>query len=251
MKARIPDNMRIYAIGDIHGCAKELTELLELVASREQELPETGRRMLVFLGDYIDRGPDSRGVVEILLHQLPEGFSPIFLRGNHEAMMLDAINHPGIYQSAAMWLFNGGMAAVASYDQAIGGQLELAEWLDMDIIIDDFIRIMPDEHRRFFESLRLSYQCGDYFFVHAGVLPGLPLDEQKESDMLWIREPFLNSQEDFGAVIVHGHTPARQAEIKPNRIGLDSGAVYGRKLSAIRLEGIEQEILSVNSRQKP
>jgi serine/threonine protein phosphatase 1 len=197
-----------FAIGDIHGCVHKLDRLLERCRRYG------GERALrfVFLGDFIDRGPDSRGVIEILMRLQRDGKQEVIcLRGNHEAMLLDALQT----DDPTLWLFNGGGAALASY-----GAEDPAE--------------LPAEHVRWIGTLRLSFDDGRRYFVHAGVNPTLPLDQQNEHDQVWIREPFLHSSKDYGRLIVHGHTPLASGipEMRPNRLNLDTAAVLGGPLSA-------------------
>jgi serine/threonine protein phosphatase 1 len=177
-------------------------------------------------------------VVEILLRELPEGFGTIFLKGNHEEMMLDALDG----HDPAMWLMNGGTEAVASWecDMQSGNQH------DFSGLMSCFRKRLSKEELDFFNNLRLSWRCGDYFFAHAGIDPLLPLDEQDDYSLLWIRDRFLSSHDDFGAVIVHGHTPDDMPYMGENRIGLDTGAVYGGELTAMMLWEGEREIISVN-----
>lgn len=192
---------RLLAVGDIHGCLPQLQRLLGQVAP----LP---RDRLVFLGDYVDRGEDSRGVIEFLLalrRRLPE---TVFLRGNHEQMLLAAAQGRNTLQ----FLINGGTATLDSY-----GVREAAD--------------LPPEHLAFLNSLPTRYACGNFLFVHAGVRPGIPLEAQSDEDLLWIRQDFLAADPDWEAVIVFGHTPQQEPLLEPRRLGLDTGAVYGRQLT--------------------
>jgi len=199
----LPDGKtrRLLAVGDIHGCREALRALLDRVAPTEHD-------QLVFLGDYIDRGPDSAGVVDDLLalrDRLPRS---VFLRGNHEEMLLDALAG----RDPAPFLFNGGARTIASY-QARGA------WPP------------PAEHRDFFETLPALYQTGGFIFVHAGLRPGIPLAEQSPDDLLWIRADFMAAEVDWGKTVVFGHTPFEQPLLMPDRIGLDTGCVYGGRLT--------------------
>ena len=199
--------MRIFAIGDIHGCAEALERLLG-------RLPvDWGVDLVIFLGDYIDRGPEPRRVVEkvIELRKLyPERV--IALRGNHEWMFLRYLR--GI--EPEVFLFNGGEATLRAYYQE--GKLDI-----------------PEEHRTFLEDLPLYYETEDYFFVHAGVRPERPLHSQEEEDLLWIREGFYYYPGTFPKKIVFGHTPFPEPLLLPDRLGIDTGCVYGGKLTAIEL----------------
>ena len=232
--ARAPEATRIYAIGDIHGCAGLLSRLFEKI-EREEKLRGVAASHLVFLGDYIDRGPASPAVIELLLHGLPGGLNADFLMGNHEQMLLDALDSE---TALPLWLSNGGGAVLEAYTDA--ARLKGAppgHWTSL-------AAILPDEHLNFFRSLALTAQYGDYLFAHAGVRPGVALDRQDPSDLVWIRRPFLDHTGDFGKIIVHGHTPVDAPEIHPNRIAIDTGAVFTGRLTALVLEGDRQDFLS-------
>lgn len=203
---------QIYAIGDIHGCLGHLERLMEKIN------PDPQQDRLVFIGDYIDRGPDSRGVVEFILN-LKENFPAehvICLMGNHERMFLDFLQG----ENEFLFLLNGGVPTLESY----WGR----NW-------QNHPRRLPPEHYEFFQQLRLTYETQDYIFVHGGLKPGVPLAEQQEEDLLWIREEFLISEEDFGRRVIFGHTPFPKPFIWPNKIGIDTGAVYGNYLTCIKL----------------
>lgn len=203
-KRPLPPEGRLIAIGDIHGEAAMLRSLLAKIAP-------TPADRLIFLGDYIDRGPDSRAVVvELLaLAERMGGEQVIFLKGNHEVLLLDAMEGlSGVF----LFLHNGGDKTVASYG------LESA----MDL------PLLPPEHLGFFQSRPLLWVEEGFIFVHAGLRPGpLPLELQQESELLWIRDKFIASEGPFPGVVVHGHTPAPEVELLPHRIGLDTGAVFG------------------------
>jgi len=202
-------SMLFFAIGDIHGCYDKLVALL----TRCRAFGEGREYRFIFIGDYIDRGPDSRAVIECLINlQTTADPAPIFLRGNHEQMLLD-----GLQDSTAElhWILNGGDATLASYGVSSAAEL-------------------PPAHLTFFQSTRLSLDDGMRLFVHAGINPTRPLDDQDSRDLLWIREPFLSSQKNFGHLIVHGHSPLRsgQPDVHPNRMNLDTAAAYGGPLTA-------------------
>lgn len=192
---------RLLAVGDIHGCRNLLDDLLKEVA------PDEGDR-LVFLGDYVDRGPDSRGVIDRLLELQQQWPQTVYLRGNHEQMFLDFLEGRGSWPFFA----NGGRATLASYGAADGSGIPLT-------------------HHAFLRSLPSSYCSGGFIFVHAGLRPGVPLEQQREEDLLWIREEFLASDYDWGKTVVFGHTPRTRPLLAPGRIGIDTGAVYGRQLT--------------------
>ncbi len=223
--AALPEGQRIYAVGDVHGCAERLREVHGAIAADLTERP-VAAPLLLHIGDYIDRGPDSAGVIDILLHEpVAPGLRVVNLMGNHEDMLLQALAAPEEARLAEHWLFNGGMATLASWglDPRGGG----AAWLPG----------IPPDHLAFLRRLSMRHEAGDYLFVHAGVRPGVPLDQQSAQDLMWIREPFLSYRGDFGAVVVHGHTPIREPALRPNRIGIDTGAVMGGRLTCAVFEG--------------
>ena len=237
-----PDGARLYAIGDIHGRLDLLEALLSLI-ERDQEGRADLPVILIFLGDYVDRGPDSSGVVERLIRGFSPPYEPVFLKGNHEDLLLAFFNNS---VAGPHWLYNGGDAALLSYGieaktiqrAAWGGPEGLAE------AVQQFRAALPEAHLRFYEGLRLYCRLGDYFFTHAGVRPKIPLELQSQHDLLWIRKEFLKSTEDFGAVVVHGHTPTHAPENLRNRIGLDTFAFRSGKLTAAGFEGSERWFLS-------
>jgi serine/threonine protein phosphatase 1 len=236
---RVPAGSRVYAIGDIHGRLDLLEALHEEIEADARHGP-VQRNVVVYLGDYVDRGADSRDVIEYLIEEPLPGFESIHLMGNHEAFLLQFLEDGSVLQS---WTMNGGDATLASYGVnplEAPADTDRAEWLR-----NRFRDLMPVEHHNFFCGLKLSHVEGDYLFVHAGVRPGVPIEQQDPLDLLWIREPFLRSSADFGKLVVHGHTPVRLPERKANRIDIDTGAVYGGKLTALVLEDHTQLFLQV------
>jgi serine/threonine protein phosphatase 1 len=236
----VPPGTRVYAIGDIHGRADLLDQLLDRIC-QDARLSRAGRRVLVFLGDYIDRGPASRQVIERVIAGPPSGpgwagFHWVGLRGNHEDAMLRFLDDP---RAGPVWLMNGGTAMIDSY---AGGDAAL-DMDDMPRLQERLRRRLPEEHRAFLAGLPLSHVEGDYFFAHAGVRPGIPLDRQDPEDLMWIRQAFLGSSADFGKVVVHGHTITPVPEIRSNRIGIDTGAYRTGRLTALVLEGAERRFL--------
>jgi serine/threonine protein phosphatase 1 len=207
-----------YAIGDIHGCLDKLRSLM-----LRCEKHADGRPMsFVFVGDYIDRGPQSCGVIDCLIDlEMQHGESVVTLLGNHEAMALAAIDGNG---PTRMWLAQGGLATLESYG--------IAE-----------PRELPPAHVDWLRALPLSYDDGRRFFVHAGVNPAAPLDAQDDFDLLWIREPFLSHDGDYGRLIVHGHTPLADGvpDLRGNRLNLDTGAVFGGPLTAAVFDDAQTE----------
>ena len=204
---------RIFAIGDIHGCLDRITSLLE-------KLPvEHERDKIVFLGDYIDRGPQSRGVLDLmtgLREQHPS--SLVFLKGNHEAMFLDYLTGGPLERS---FLKFGGMETLKSYH------------------IEDLRSDIPKKHLEFLNGLDTMFVTEQYCFVHAGLKPGIPLENQVEDDILWIRFEFIKSDYDWGRRVIFGHTPFDTPLIEKNKIGIDTGAVYGGRLTCLVLPDIE------------
>ncbi|MEG6509846.1 metallophosphoesterase family protein [Methyloligella sp. 2.7D] len=232
--AAVPEDLRVYAIGDIHGRLDLLDVLLAKIAEDIEASPQS-RAELVFLGDYVDRGQDSKGVIERLLSKtLPAPAT--CLRGNHEELMLDFLRAP---QYGQPWPEPaGGLATLNSYGVA-GDAISH----NPEAVRDEFLRKIPSSHLQFFETLQLTAEIGDYFFVHAGVEPGVPLDRQDVRDLLWIREPFLNHEGGFGKVVVHGHTPRDRVVMRANRIGVDTGAFMSGRLSAVVLAGNERHVI--------
>lgn len=200
----------LYAIGDIHGCARELNLLLKQIAPKPNDT-------VVFLGDYIDRGPDSKSVIDLIL-ALKKKTNVVALKGNHEQLFLDFLESPES-PGAGLFILNGGGATLASY-AGPGGSFEI-----------------PEEHIDFFYSLKTSFETSTHFFVHAGVplKPLSELDADDEMKLLWIRQPFLSSDFEWEKIIVHGHTPVATVENRSNRVNLDTGCVYKGSLSAIEL----------------
>ena len=238
----VPQGQLIYAIGDIHGRADLLALLLARIAADAERCKDAKRRTLVFLGDYIDRGHDSARVVDMLLGELPQGFDVHFLKGNHEEIMLDFLADPSYL---GQWLANGADATFRSYGMDVAELVR--KGATPEVWRRAFLASLPETHRDFFETLELAVSFGDYLFVHAGVRPGVPLEAQDPHDMVWIRGPFLRSNEDFGKIVVHGHTPGREPDIRPNRIGIDTGAVFTDRLTALRLEDGSRKLLQADA----
>jgi serine/threonine protein phosphatase 1 len=228
-KPKLPDGIRIYAISDIHGCAN----LLEGVfAAIDHHLARAGpiRALHVFLGDYIDRGPASRQTIDLLIERSRRHES-IFLKGNHEAFLFEVLQDASRLEA---WKEYGGFQTLMSYGLAPSIKPDRDE---QNRLVQALIKDMPKHHRHFFNNLRSSFFCGDFFFAHAGVRPGVPLRQQREEDLLWIRDEFLQSDEDFGKFVVHGHTPVPKPEIRPNRINIDTGAYATGILTLLTIQG--------------
>jgi serine/threonine protein phosphatase 1 len=203
----------IYAIGDLHGHLDALERLMDRIR------PDLSRDQLIFMGDYIDRGPHSRGVVDYVL-RLKNSAPPekvVCLKGNHEAMFLNFL----LDIDKELFLFNGGFSTLRDY----WGE----DWQELENLV------LPPDHARFYRELKLYYETPDYIFVHGGLRPGVPLAEQEEEDLLWIRGDFIAAMDDFGRKVIFGHTPFRQPLILPNKIGIDTGAVYGNLLTCLKL----------------
>lgn len=231
--AKVPDGQRLYAIGDIHGRLDLLLELHRQIEADIRERPGPTQQTVVYLGDYVDRGPSSYDVLDYLIGNPLPACDQIFLRGNHEELMLRFLNKG----DGGVWLSNGGDATIASYGLSV-------PWMaDDDHTLETLRRelsaAIPSRHLSFLQSLQLSHEAGDYFFVHAGVRPHTPLDQQRPTDLVWIREPFLLSDADFGKRVVHGHTISNAPEVRPNRIGIDTGAFYSGSLTCLVLEGTQ------------
>lgn len=218
---RLRPGERIYAVGDIHGCAEQLAELHEAILADVVRRP-VGKTVVVHLGDYIDLGPDSAEVVERLAAGAPEGLLTVNLAGDHEQMLLDAL--AGDRAAATDWLEAGGAGALQSWGIDPGAPRE--QW---GVLI-------PERHVAFLRSLKLSHRAGGYLFVHAGIRPGVALAAQAREDLQRMRQPFLYTEQDLGVVVVHGHTSSAQPVIAKNRIGLDTGAGIGGTLSCAVLE---------------
>jgi serine/threonine protein phosphatase 1 len=228
-KPKLPDGIRIYAIGDIHGRADLLKEVFGAI---DHHLARAGpaRALHVFLGDYIDRGPASRQTIDLLIER-SHSHESIFLKGNHEAFLFEVLQDASRLEA---WKEYGGFQTLMSYGLAPSLKPDRDEQTQL---VQALISGMPEDHRRFFGTLQSSFVCGDFFFAHAGVRPGVPLRRQREDDLLWIRDEFLESEEDFGKVVVHGHTPVTKAEIRPNRINIDTGAYATGVLSLLTIQG--------------
>ncbi len=228
-RVELPDDQRVYAIGDVHGRLDLLVKLLEMV-NKDIAAHANSQNTAVFLGDYIDRGPDPAGVIDHLMDLSIPQAKCVFLMGNHERYMIDIAK--GI-SPIETWFRNGGKATAKSYGIDVGTS-------DIPKDLDQFRRALqenvPDCHWQFLHSLRTSWRLGSVFFAHAGVNPTRSLDQQTEQDLIWIREKFLHSERDHGALIVHGHTPGPEPEVLRNRINVDTLAYQSGHLTAVLLK---------------
>ncbi|MEA3034969.1 MAG: serine/threonine protein phosphatase 1 [Sphingomonadales bacterium] len=228
---------RAYAVGDIHGRLDLLDRLLARVEADIAARPPK-RNYIVFLGDLIDRGPDSAAVVERLRHYRPRHARPVFLAGNHEEVLLEIL--AGRADIIPDWIKFGGAECAASYGVDVDRMRRLPEEEALALL-----RVhVPRGHVEFLESFGDTFSFGDYLFVHAGIRPGIGLDEQERRDLRWIREPFLSDAKEHGFVVVHGHTIVAGVEERPNRIGIDTGAYRSGILTALAVEDEERWYLS-------
>lgn len=236
MTASFPDGHRIYAIGDIHGMRESLLRLHDLIELDLRNRPPDGPVTEVYLGDFVDRGPDSFGVIETLLEPR-EDRRRVFLRGNHEDAMQSALE-----DSAAVmrWMTFGGDATCRSYG------LEDRSLFHNPLALQPMLRAaLPETHREFLLTLGAYERIAGYLFVHAGIRPGIGLAEQDPHDLLWIREEFLAYDGPLPFHVVHGHTPVQQPERRPYRTNVDTGSVYGGALTAAVIDGRTITFLSV------
>lgn len=233
----VPPGSRIYAVGDIHGRADLLRALHRLIREDAQRHP-TPRRVVVYLGDYIDRGMESPGVIDLLLDGTLPGFDSIHLKGNHEDTLLQFLDDTAV---GPAWLLYGGAETLQSYGirppRAASGEAEMAR------AQRELREKLPARHRRFVAGLKLTHAEGDYLFAHAGIRPGVALDQQIAEDLLWIRDEFLRSDAEFGKVVVHGHSITARPDVQRNRIGIDTGAFASGTLTCLVLEGTDWAFL--------
>jgi serine/threonine protein phosphatase 1 len=230
----VPAGTRVYAIGDIHGRADLLTELIQRIDEDRLRHP-IANVLEIYLGDYIDRGPDSKSVIETLAWRIVKR-GAICLRGNHEALLEATLEHPAY---VGHWLSVGAAETLESYGLHLGDRRPISE-----IELHRRLNVLfPEAHRLFLKCLRNTFACGDFLFVHAGIRPGLPLREQSTDDLLWIRDDFLLSKKTHGSIVVHGHTPVAHPEFLPNRINIDTGAWHSGVLTCIAIEGTRVTVL--------
>ncbi len=240
--SQLPADTRVYAVGDIHGESLALDRMMEAIALDIEQSETVNTNILVLLGDYIDRGRDSRGVIDRLLEIKNGSTEPRFLLGNHEQSLLRFLSDP---HDAADWLSFGGLSTADSYGVRLPPPQNS---VDLEIFCDALDDAIPTSHRDFLQSLEHFVVLGDYVFVHAGIRPRLAMSDQRIDDLLWIREPFLAARHFEGRCVVHGHTIESDPVVLPHRIGLDTGAYASGVLSAVRLEGTDVRVLQVTTR---
>ena len=234
MLGKINDFKTVYAVGDIHGYHEQLIRIQKKIENDTRN--SSGKKLLIYLGDYIDRGPYIKDCIQSLIDFKPPNFTIVYLLGNHEQMLLDFLADKK--SSLYLWISNGGFETLESYgnrmDEYINSNMELS--FD-EKIRDKFVEFLPEEHKKFFYNLKLSYTWKDYFFVHAGIDPSVPLNKQTKQTMIWTRnDKFLKSNNSFEKIIIHGHTPSKKIVKKNNRICLDTGVFFTGLLTAIKIE---------------
>jgi serine/threonine protein phosphatase 1 len=229
------DVSRIYVIGDIHGRLDLLDSLISRIHVDLKSAP-TPEPLTVTLGDYIDRGPNSRGVLERLAHN-PFLMPYVALKGNHEELLTAFLDDPSVLSK---WRRLGGLETLHSYGIPVS---PLMLGTGFEEAADLLRAALPEAHLEFVSSLKLSASSSSYFFCHAGIRPGIPLERQSAEDLLWIRQEFLNSKMNFGKRVVHGHTPTERPEVLPNRINIDTGAYATGQLTCLVLEGGQHRFL--------
>ena len=233
------DRGRLYAVGDIHGRSDLLERMIAAIAADLENNP-VSERLTVTLGDYIDRGSDSRGVIERLItNPFPSDF--IALKGNHEVILEKFLQDPSV---ADEWRRFGALETLSSYGVAVTAMMVGKGY---EQAAAGLAAAVPQTHLQFIASLRSSFALAKHFFCHAGVRPGVALEQQVEDDLLWIREPFLTSRADFGKIVVHGHTPTEKPEVRSNRINVDTGAYMTNVLTCAVLDAGPIRFLSVRS----
>jgi len=233
----VPPGQRVYAVGDIHGRLDLLEQLLEMIEEDHGSRPEA-QRLLIFLGDLVDRGPESCGVVERLRQLQISAEGTRFLLGNHDEVFLKAAS--GDEKATRFLVRIGGRDTILSYGVGLD-DYEQATYAELTQLLQEKV---PDTHREFLATFEDYTEVGDYLFVHAGIRPGIDLPEQSSMDLRWIRGDFLNHKEPHGRMVIHGHSISADPQVRRNRIGIDTGAFASGRLSAIGLEGTSHWFLS-------
>jgi serine/threonine protein phosphatase 1 len=234
-KSRLQSDLRVYAVGDIHGRADLLSSILSRIDVDLERFP-IAQSVQVFLGDYIDRGAHSCDVLDLLIDRRKRDMI-VCLKGNHEAYVMRVLSNPSLM---SRWREFGGDSTLLSYG-VVSPMTENQH--ELESAVGALQRALPESHHHFLQSLALSFTCGDYFFAHAGVRPRIPLERQSQRDLLWIRDDFLRCQDDFGKIVVHGHTPIAEPDIRPNRINIDTGAYASGRLTCLVLESDQTRFL--------
>ena len=241
--ARLPDGVRVYAIGDIHGRLDLLRRIEELVLEDLAATSQLVSPLIVYLGDYVDRGYRSRETIEELIaNERLEGIPRVLLQGNHDLWLAGFARGRSL---SASWLEYGGDATLLSYGVPL--RRDLPEPQRLAEASRALAERMPSEHLKFLEELELAFSLGDYFFCHAGIHPRVPLHEQRAEDLLWIREPFLSWSGEASKVVVHGHTVSDAPVVRHNRIGIDTGACFTGVLTCLVLEGEDWRFLATEA----
>ena len=226
---------RVYAIGDIHGRLDLLDRLIDDISRDVQQ--HGSNSLVVTLGDYVDRGPDSRGVLDRLLHN-PFPGDYVSLKGNHEALLQEFLENPAI---GVQWRQLGGLETLHSFGIPVAAMMVGKSYEEA---AEQLRAALSPAQVKFLASLETSLTVGRYFLCHAGIRPGVALNRQREQDLLWIRDAFLNSRKDFGKIVVHGHTPTMEPEVLPNRINIDTGAFATGRLTCVVLEGENRRFIT-------
>ncbi len=234
---RVPPGRRVYAVGDIHGRIDLLRRLNARIRA-DADAARADSSAVVYLGDYVDRGACSRDVLDCLIEDPIPGFETVRLLGNHEAFLLEFLDDPA---RGDIWVYNGGDATLRDYGvDPENPEFRAGGWKGLR---DRFLEVLPERHLDFLRGLPLTHIEGDYVFVHAGIRPGVPLEKQERRDLLWIREGFLDCEDDLGKVVVHGHTPSKGIQVRPNRIGIDTGAWMSDTLTCVVLHDGERAFI--------
>lgn len=242
-KHAIPNGLRVYAIGDIHGRCDLLDEIHGYIKADIDGSEPVEKNIIIYLGDYIDRGGDSRGVIESIITFSPiingGELEKIYLKGNHEDALINFLDN---HEDAQPWLSYGGVNTLISYG------MSSSMFQDQQLLHEKFMAVLPQDHLDFFTNqLRLCHTVGDFMFVHAGINPDNSLSEQTAADLMWIRHKFLNHRAMHAKIIVHGHSISKQVDFQKNRIGVDTGAYATSILSCLVLEGVRARVINTRS----
>ncbi|WP_454659106.1 metallophosphoesterase [Bosea beijingensis] len=231
------DASAVYAVGDIHG-RLDLLDQMEAAIAADIAASGAEKPLICYLGDYIDRGPNSAQVIDRLASSPRGRIGRVFLKGNHEDRMVDFLVDPA--KNGPAWMKYGGREALESYGLIVPNEVADTGWTDLRDHLD---AALPDSHRAFLNDLRLGLRWRGYLFVHAGLDPQRPATEQMPRDLMWIREPFLSSACDWGFKVVHGHVVVEEPVFRPNRIGIDTGAYRSGRLTCLVLDGGTERLI--------